>query len=130
MITRTAHADPYTAQAVDRTLWRMDPPSPNGLRDLLLGALPGALVAMVLLGLLLAFGSVVRDGVRRGEQLRGQMTGAAWRCDTLTTQNQSQSVPCTVGDAPAGAPRAQMPAATEITTTGTLTPATLTESLR
>ena len=128
MITRTAHANPQTAQAVDRSLWRMDPPSPNGLQDLLLGVWPGALVAMLLLGLLLAFGSVVRDGVRRGEQLRGQMTGAAWRCDAQTTQ--SQSLRCTVGDAPAGAPGAQMPAATEITTSGTLIPATLTESLR
>lgn len=115
MFTHTAHADPQTAQAVDRSLWRMDPPSPNGLQDLLLGAWPGALVVIVLLGLLLAFGSVVRDGVRRSEQLRGEMAGTAWRCDAQAPQ--SQSVQCTIGNAPARARNAQIPAATEVTAT-------------
>ena len=91
MNTRTAHADLKAHQAAKHSLWRMDPPPPNGLQDLLLGAWPGALVAMVLLGLLLAFGSVVRDGVRRGEQLRSQMAGADWRCDAVGPQASSLS---------------------------------------
>lgn len=91
MNTRTAHANPHSTQVTDRALWRIDPPPPTGLQDLLLGAWPGALVAMVLLGLLLAFASVVRDGVRRGEQLRTQMAGAEWRCDAVGPQASSMS---------------------------------------
>lgn len=83
MSTRTAHAHLPSAKATDRSPWRMDPPPPTGLLDLLLGAWPGALVALALLGLLLAFGSVVSDGVRRGEQLRNQMASADWRCDAV-----------------------------------------------
>lgn len=91
MITRIAQADLQTHQAADRSPWRMDPPPPTGLHDLLRGAWPGALVAMVLLGLLLAFGSVVRDGVRRSEQLRSQMAGADWRCDAVDPSASSLS---------------------------------------
>ena len=91
MITRTAQTDLQPHQAADRSPWRMDPPPPTGLQDLLLGAWPGALVAMVLLGLLLAFSSVVRDGVRRGEQLRSQMAAADWRCDAVGPQASSLS---------------------------------------
>ena len=93
MNTRTAHANPHSTQVVDRAAWRIDPPPPTGLQDLLLGAWPGALVVMVLLGLLLAFASVVRDGVRRGEQLRSQVAGADWRCDAVGPQ--ASSLTCT-----------------------------------
>ena len=83
MTTPTAQADLQTVRAVDRADWRMDPPPPGDLLDLLHGAWPGALVAMLLLALLLGFGSVVSDGVRRGEQLRHQMASADWRCDAV-----------------------------------------------
>lgn len=91
MNTRTSPAKLLNAQAIDRSPWRMDPPPPTGLPDLLLGAWPGAVVAMALLGLLLAFGSVVSDGVRRGEQLRSQMASADWRCDAVGPQPTSLS---------------------------------------
>ena len=110
MVTRTAHANLPGTQPANRSTWRMDPPPPTGLQDLLLGAWPGAMVAMVLLGLLLAFGSVVRDGVDRGEQLRSQMTSPAWHCEAQTPA--SRAVQC--------ADSAQRPAATEVTATRTL----------
>lgn len=86
MIAPNAHADPQSTLRTDHGPWRMDPPPPTGPQDLLLSAWPGALVALLLLGLLLAFGSVVRDGVRRGEQLRSQAASADWRCDALGPQ--------------------------------------------
>lgn len=80
-IATTAHDHSRITLSTDRGPWRMDPPPPNDLQDLLVGVWPGVLVALLLLGLLLAFGSVVRDGVRRGEQLRSQMAVAGERCD-------------------------------------------------
>lgn len=74
-VATTAHDHAHIAYSTDRGPWRMDPPPPGDLHDLLAGAWPGALVALVamlLLGLLLAFGSVVSDGVRRGDRLRSQ----------------------------------------------------------
>ena len=117
MISRTTHAAPQSAQA-DRSPWRMDPPAPNGLQDLLLGAWPGALVGLVLLGLLLAFGNVVRDGVRRGDQLRSQLTSTSWRCEAQAPQ--SQTVQCADSNAPARSRSDQTPAATQVAATRTL----------
>lgn len=118
MISRTTHAAPQSAQAADRSPWRMDPPAPNGLQDLLLGAWPGALVGLVLLGLLLAFGNVVRDGVRRGDQLRSQMTSTSWRCEAQAPQ--SQTVQCADSNAPASSGSEQTSAATQVASTRTL----------
>ena len=119
MITRTAHLDSKTAQAADRASWRMDPPPPKGLDDLLQGALPGAVVALLLLVLLLAFSSVVRDGVRRGEQLRNQPAQVTGPCDALLAQ--SQALGCTDSVKPAPQRRAQRPAASETAVAGLLT---------
>ena len=118
MISRTTHAAPQSAQTADRSPWRMDPPAPNGLQDLLLGAWPGALVGLVLVGLLLAFGNVVRDGVRRGDQLRSQMTSASWRCEAQALQ--PQTLQCADGNAPALARSEQTPADTQVGATGAL----------
>ena len=118
MISRNTHAAPQSAQAADRSPWRMDPPAPNGLQDLLLGAWPGALVGLVLLGLLLAFGNVVRDGVRRGDQLRSQMTSASWRCEAQAPQ--SLTVQCADSKAPALARSEQTSADTQVGATPAL----------
>ena len=118
MTTRNAHVDPKSAMPAGRSPWRIDPPAPTGLQDLMVGAWPGALVAMVLLGLLLAFGSVVRDGVRRGDQLRSQLSSAVWQCDALAPQ--TQAVACADIDALARSGSAQMPVAAEVTATRTL----------
>jgi hypothetical protein len=48
---------------------------------------PGALAALLILGLLLGFHQVVRDAVRQGEALRmtaASRAEAVWRCNTLT----------------------------------------------
>lgn len=119
MITRTAHLDSKTAHAADRASWRMDPPPPKGLDDLLQGALPGAVVALLLLVLLLAFSSVVRDGVRRGEQFRNQPAQVTGPCDGLLAQ--SQALGCTDRVKPAPQRRTQRPAASETAVAGLLT---------
>lgn len=110
MTTHTAPADPPTAGAVDRANWRMDPPPPSDLLDLLHGAWPGALVAMLLLGLLLAFGSVVSDGVRRGEQLRQLAGSTSSRCDAQ--DSQTLALHCAVGDKPDQLRNSRMPVIT------------------
>ena len=118
MITRTAHADLHAAAPAHCSPWRMDPPAPTGLQDLLLSAWPGALVAMVLLGLVLAFANVVRDGVRRGEQLRSQTSSAAAHCDAQAAP--TLALQCADSDAPAGKRSTRMPMPTALVATRTL----------
>lgn len=119
-VATTAHDHSRITLSTDRGPWRMDPPPPGDLQDLLAGAWPGALVALLLLGLLLAFGSVVRDGVRRGEQLRSQMAVAGVRCESGA--NPGQATGCVDTPIPLARQQRSSPLLALPQTTATLLP--------